>query len=528
MQSTELNETQERQSQQLAEVLNLHLVGGCSARQIARKTGLSRNTVRRLIGHGRQDTPASKPAKVADAPRISMLARFEAAIRQMVADAPDIKAPAVVERLRPLGYSGGVTIVRDRLRRMRPRTPREPFLTLDFAPAAALQVDWADFGFAIPGCPRRVSALVMALCYSRYLYLEFTLSQKFGTFLRAFERGLRFFGGVTTVDIFDNMKTVVQRVGPPPVFNPSFLAYARSRGFGVVACRPRRGNEKGRVERPIGFVRERFWPGRRFASLLDLNTQATAWRDNFANNREHAETGKVPALVFEHEERHLLKALPGTPFDTDDVSSETVTKRFRIHFDRNEYSAPPHLVGQMMLLRATDEHVALLLGRKCLAMHPRSYDVGRDIEEPAHRAAVLALKPRAAHNGLAPGLERLGEIGKTYYKVLAAGQRSLVRETTRLVFLVEVFGESATASAMDEVMRTGHVGAEYVEYILRHKRGLTPSPAPLRLGDPALDGISFSEPDLAHYDDLVAPNKTLDPGTPPDLGSDYDQKERSS
>src|SRR5690606_6441828 len=93
--------------------------------------------------------------------------------------------------------------------------------------------------------------------------------------------------------------------GRPARFNPRFLAYANARGgFAVVACTPANPTSKGRVERPIGFVRERFWPGRRFADLLDLNAQAFTWRDRFANCRTHDATGKVPALVFEHEEKH--------------------------------------------------------------------------------------------------------------------------------------------------------------------------------------------------------------------------------
>ena len=347
----------DRRSQMLSEVLRLHLIEGWSARAIARHLGMSRNTVRHLLGRGKGVRRQRSSAEVS--PRESMLAPYDAAIRKLLDEAPEIKAPAVVERLRPLGYTGGITIVRDLLRRIRPRTPREPFLTLDFHPGAAMQVDWADFGFAIPGCARRVSALVMALCYSRYLYLEFTLSQAFGTLVRAMDRGLRFFGGVTTVDIFDNMKTVVLKHGPPTVFNQNFLAYSRARGFGVVACRPKKGNEKGRVERPIGFVRERFWPGRRFTDLLDLNRQATTWRDDIANNREHEVTNKVPALVFAHEERAVLKPLMDVYFETDDIASYTVTKRFRVRFDRNDYSVPPRLVGQTVVIRANDEVVAV-------------------------------------------------------------------------------------------------------------------------------------------------------------------------
>jgi len=502
-----------REATRLAEVLRLRLVEGHSLRAISRRLHLARKTVRKLLGQRRPAPPSAPPA------RGSVVDLYDAEIRRLLADTPDLKATTVLERLRPLGYSSGITILRERVRSLRPRPPREAFLTLDFAPGAAFQVDWADFGFALPGCLRRVSAFVMAACYSRYLYLEFTLSQAMGTFLRCMERALHFFGGVAVADIFDNMKTVVlSHTAQATVFNHRFLEYARARGFAAIACNVRKANEKGRVERPIGFVRSRFWPGRRFADLFDLNAQATQWRDDFANHRVHEETGKVPALVFQHEEQRLLKPVPDTLFDTDDLDSTGVTKTFRVTFDRNRYSVPWRLVGQTVLVRANDDAVSMFLGPKPVAAHRRSWNIGEDIEHPSHKDGLLERKPRAAAGSLPPGLVGLGATGVAYFKTFAAGHRSVQRETKRLVFLVELFGETATRDAAAEVMATGHVGAEYVEYVLRHKKGLRPAPAPLRLGDPVLDALSFREPDLSVYDQLVPAPMTRDPGDPPTRG----------
>ena len=507
----------EADATRLSEALRLSLLEGLSIRAISRRMQLARKTVRKLLGRG----AIAKGALVA-APRGSVLDLYDVEIRRLVTDTPELAAPAVLERLRPLGYTGGITILRDRLRRFRPRPAKEAFLTLDFAPGAAFQIDWADFGFALPGCPRRVSAFVMVSCYSRYLYIEFTLSQAMGTFLRCMERGLQFFDGVATADIFDNMKTVVLSHAPhATVFNRRFLEYAKARGFAVVACNVRKGNEKGRVERPIGFVRVRFWPGRRFTDLLDLNRQALRWRDDFANHRVHEETGKVPALVFRHEEHRHLKRIPATPFDVDDVETSGVTKTFRVTFDRNRYSVPWRLASQNVVVRANDDTVAIFLGPKQIAAHRRSWDVGQDIEHPSHREGLLERKPRAAAGALPPGLAGLSETGTGYFKIFAAGGRSVQRETVRLTFLVELFGEHATRTAIDEVMATGHVGAEYVEYVLRHKKGLTPSTAPLRLGDPVLDALSLREPDLSVYDQLVPTAMTLDPGALPAFDQDH-------
>jgi len=488
----------------VAEVMRLHYTDGLAMRAISRRLGIARNTVRRILGR------RPRKAREQQAPRSSLLDPYVPQIQRWVSDTPELKATTVLERLRGLGFTGGITIVRDRVSKLRPREAKA-FLTLDFAPASVMQVDWADFGYALPGCPRRVSAFVAVLGYSRFLYIEFTVSQAFGSFVRCMDRALSFFGGTTTMSLFDNMKTVVLSHTPLATrFNRDFLEFARVRGgFGVVACNVRSPHEKGRVERPIGFVRDRFWPGRRFTDLFDLNRQATSWRDEFANRRIHETTGKVPTLVFENDEKKLLKPLSTDRFDTDDRDCTGVTKMCRVRFDRNLYSVPWRLVSQSVVVRADDQMVSIFLGPKQVALHVRSWSIGEDVEDKSHRRPLEEHKPRAGARDLPAALAELGESGVRYFVILAAGRRSIARESLRLVWLVELFGSSATRSAMDEVMTASHVGAEYVEYVLRHKRGLTARPEPLRIHIPELDGVRLPEPDLSQYD---RPRKTIDPG----------------
>ena len=406
--------------------------------------------------------------------------------------------------------------MRQRLRVLRPRPHAEAFLKLDFAPGEVAQVDWADFGFALPGVPRRVSAFVMVMGYSRKLYIEFSLSQSMGSFLRCMERAHDYFGGTALVDVFDNMKTVVLKHTPRiTVFNPTFVEYARVRQFAMQACNPGKANEKGIVERGIGFVRTRFWPGRRFSGLFDLNAQAAVWRETFANARVHDGTGKVPDLVFEHEEKAVLRPLSSTKFDCDDKLSTGVTRQHRVHFDRNDYTVPWRLTAQSVLVRANDETVRIFWGPSKWPSTSAPWSMRDDVKHDSHERALREHKPRSKAGDLPAELERLGDLGTRYFRLFAAGNRSVQRETVRLVLLVELFGESAAADAMDEVMRTGHVGAEYIEYVLKHRRGLTPAPLPLRLGNRELDSISLSEPDLSLYDDL--PDRlTKDPGPVPE------------
>jgi len=492
---------------QLAKVLQLKLVEGKGIRAIHRETGLDRKTVRALLG-------AAQTAAKKTTPRPSMLDPYEPALRKLVEDCPTIRAPAVLDRLRAQGYQGGVTILRDRLRELRPRPKQEAYLSCSYAPGRMLQIDWADFGYALPGCARRVSAFVAALAYSRLLFIVFTLSQAMGCFLRCMDAALRFYGGRTLVDVFDNMKTVVlERTGRTVRFHPTFAQYAATRGLAIQACTPRRPTEKPYAERPIGFVRTRFWPGRRFADLFDLNAQAAKWRDDIANNRVHDETGKVPSLVFKNEERHKLGPLLPAFFDTDDLVSTGVSTTSWVDFDRNDYSVPWRLHSQPVLVRANDEQVSIWLGTKRVAVHNRCWGVGEKVEDKSHQQGLLELKPRAAMGMLPPELRGLSGPAEEYFKILAANSRSLRREIQQLVLLSELFGDAHVREALAEVMATGHIGAEYVEYVLRHKKGLSPGPAPLRLDNTTLDEIRLRDPDLAAYD---LPRKTLDPGDPPE------------
>jgi transposase len=496
-----------------AEVLRLRYVDGLSTRAIARKLSMARRTVRSLLG---ERMPVGRPRE--PAPRESILTPFEPEIRRRLEADRDLRAPALLESLRLLGYRGGISVLRERMRKLRPRPHIEVFSSFtDVRPAQRLEVDWAHFGYLIPGLPREVSVFVALLVYSRLLYVEFALSRAMGSFLRCMDRATAFFGGLTSVDVFDCMKTVVVgRAGGKPIFAPRFVEFARARGFAISATLPRTPTGKPFVERAIGFVRTRFLPGRRFVSLDDLRMQGGVWRDTFANGREHELTGKIPSLVFEHEEKLFLRPPSGRPFDTDDLDSTGVDKTHQVYFDRNHYTVPWRLGGQQVLVRANDETVRILLGPKEVACHARSWLIGEHVRDDRHEQGMREERVRRQAGALPYTLEPLGDVGARYFATLAATRRSIRTEEQRMVLLCELFGAAATASAMHEVMLTGHVGAEFVEYVMRTKRRLVPSPPPLRLGDPELDSLVLREPDLTVYDDIGARRPLRDPGEPPD------------
>ena len=337
--------------QQKEDVLRLHFVEHLSTRQIAERLGMARRTVRDVI-RGRQTLPA--PRK----PRVTQLGAHEGFIKKELERVPTMNAPAMLERLRAQGYAGGISVLRDRMRALRPKPQIEVFSHFDVRPGQRLEVDWAELGYVLPGVLRRVSAFVAVLVYCRLLFVTFALSHAMGAFLRCMDRCLRFFGGRASVDVFDNMKTVVTgRVNGVPILHPTMVEYARVQGFAVSATKPRHPTGKPFVERGIGFLRTRFLPGMRFSDLPTLERDATAWQNTYANAREHETTGKVPALVFEHEERHALLPLREVHFDTDDVLTTSVARTHQVGFDRNQYTVPWRLAGQRVLVRGDDHSV---------------------------------------------------------------------------------------------------------------------------------------------------------------------------
>jgi transposase len=285
-----------------AEILRLRYAEQWALSKIARHLGVHRASVRKVV---RRRSVALTPAP--PRPRTTLLTPFHARLQALLTEDPERSAVNLLQVLRTEGYRGGISALRALVRRLRPGPVREAFVSLRFAPAEAAQIDWGEFGDVF-GIGRAVHAFLLVLCYSRLLTVVFTFSQTLEAFLRCHEQAWAFVGGVTRECWYDNLATAVaERHGRLVRFHPRFLAYAGHHGFRPVACTPGRGNEKGRVEDALKYLRGNFWPGRTFRDLADLNAQAQAWRDAIANQREHRVTRRIPALLLAEERPHLQR-----------------------------------------------------------------------------------------------------------------------------------------------------------------------------------------------------------------------------
>lgn len=477
-----------------AEVLRLYFTEKLSQRQIAFRTGIHRQSVAAIIQRQRvqmERTPAT---------RVSILEPYYDRIEALLREDPGRSSMNVLQKLRLAGYRGGSTILRDYLRIRRPESEPKAYLSLEFLPAQASQVDWGDFGDVF-GWGRKLWCFVMVLCWSRMLYLEFTLSANFESFLRRHENALRFFGGLTSEIWYDNLgSTVAERQQKLIRFNPRFLAYSGYHGFKPVACNKAAGWEKGRVEDGVKFVRSNFWPGRRPKDVDDLNGQAFGWRDQFANKRLHATTRKIPELIFNEEKPKLLPLRP--PYDTDEVRSPRVSHQFRVDFDANKYSVPWRLSGRILTLRADDHTVSLWSGHKRITCHPRCWLKDQAVINDKHEEGLHQTKPGAQPHADLQAVKALGPHASRYLEFLGAQNRSLRAELRHLLTLVVLYGAQAVEQTMGKALSQGIVGSHHLERLLIQAQNPALHPAPLKLSDPRLI-LPPQNPDLRAYDALL-------------------------
>ena len=317
-------------------------------------------------------------------------------LRQTLERYPRLRATRLYQMIRPRGYTGSISQLRRVVAGLRP-TPREAFLRLRTFPGDQAQADWAHFGeISIGRARRRLSGFVLTLSYSRALWLEFFLDQSLENLLLAHVHAFQDWCGAPRTVLYDNLKSVVlERHGDAIHFHPRWLELSAHYHFVARPCRPARGNEKGRVERAIQYVRASFFAARPFTTLADFNRQALDWRNQVAHQRSWpGDDSRSVAPVFEEEKAHLLP-LPAHPFCCDLMRTLYADKTLSVRFDLNDYSVPPRALGRALTLVASPTAVRLLDGSTEIASHRRSYDRHQLVEDPAHRQALLEQKRKA-------------------------------------------------------------------------------------------------------------------------------------
>ena len=433
--------------------------------------------------------------------RTSKLDPFKGQIVRWL-DTHPYSAQQIFQRLREAGYAGGPTIVRAYVQRIRPR-PAQAFLKLDFAAGEAAQVDWGEFGtIAVGSTQRRLSFFLMVLCHSRRMYLEFTVSQQMEFFLACHENAFAAFGGVPARIMVDNLKSaVLQRlVGATPVFNPKYFDFSRHWGFEISPCNVRSGNEKGRVENGVGYVKKNFLAGLELADFAALQPAGALWVDTVANVRIHAATQQRPIDRFEDERAHLRPLNPAG-FDLARVCVVRATKQFRVPLDANHYSVPARYAGVRLILKAYAQRVCIYDGEHLVARHARSMDRHQDIEDPEHARQLLTQRKSAREQRMLMQFLALSPRAQAYREGLEDKRVNARVHLRKIVALAELHGSEAVARALDDGLELQAFSAEYIANILAARRRIDAPAAALQLTRRAdLLDLELPEPDLSIYD----------------------------
>jgi transposase len=482
-----------------AEIRRLYKVEKLSERAIARRLGIHRDTVKRALA-------GDEPPSYQREGRVSVLEDYKAKIHALLGQDHELSGVRILEIIRGDGYAGQVSILRDYLRQVRPAyKSRAVYLRMSYEPGEYGQVDWGEM--PQPGLWQgqwcKVYALVMVLCYSRLMYLEFSLSSQLADFLRCHQNGLHFFGGSPKVWVYDNLTSVVnQRRGKEVSFNETFAQFAGYYLFCPHPCWPAAPNQKGVVERPIDYIKGNFWAGRYFADFPDLVQQGWGWLQETANARVHRTPRPVPRQMFELERSQLI-AFPAERFDTSWVLYPRVSKDCVVRVQTNDYSVPWEIAQchRRLEVRVEGEWVRLRVEGREIACHARCYGRHQQILNPQHYAGLHQHQPGAALARLEQGfLSAYGEVGQRFYEGLGRKTERLQSALQAIVHLESQYPHSDILAAVRWAVEHRYFDPLAVEYLLRVV-SLTPGPVP---PTPTSVEVVVEERALSSYDYFIS------------------------
>ena len=343
---------------------------GFSERAIARKLGVHRNTVKKYIQSGQ--TPKYKKKTR----RESILAPYHRVIDDFLIE-DDYRATWIYNRIKQLDYSGGYGIVKNYVRQVKQKNRRQAYIRFETIPGLQGQMDWADFQVADRnGNSFAVYLFVLILGFSRAMFAMFVDRCTLQAFMDAHIHAFHYLGGIPMEMLYDNMKhVVISRKGGQTIFNVEFSHFAQHYGFKPVACPPYSPWVKGKVERPVDYIREAFWRGYTFTSIEQANRDLLIWLNESANRRKHGTHLQMVDMRW-RKELASLSPCPASDYDTSIKEYRKVYKDCSISYNASRYQVPPEVIGKKILLKIKDGTIRFYDDDRLLVTHQEAEERG--------------------------------------------------------------------------------------------------------------------------------------------------------
>ena len=481
-----------------AKILRYHFVDQWRVGTIATQLGIHHSVVDRVLSQ------AGLP-KIERSPRASIIDPYLPFIIETLESYPTLTAARLYDMVKQRGYPGGPSLFRQRISQLRPRKQPEAYLRLKTLPGEQGQVDWGHFGHLQFGKAKRpLMAFVMVLSWSRQIFLRFYLNAQIENFLRGHVSAFETWHGLPQVLLYDNLKSaVLERQGDAVRFHPTLLALSAHYRFEPRPVAVARGNEKGRVERAIRYIRDNFFAGRDWQTLDELNTQADEWCQGVSANRRCPQNQELLVKEAFLQEQPRLTTLPDNPFDTRERQIVRAQKTPYIRFDLNDYSIPYQQVQKTLHVDADLQQVRILAGDGLIAQHPRSFAKGEQIEQQEHINALWLAKTQAK---LHRGQDRLTQASDHIPILLQQSiERGHVLKTTvRLLNeYLDYYGRDELHAAVGEALKQQSPYPQAVQQILARRRDENRRPPPLAVAVPdKVKHYSVKPASLAAYDKL--------------------------
>jgi transposase len=447
-----------------AKILRLYHSEAWPVGTIAAQLRVHADVVRRVLS-----------AKLAPRPRPvrpTMLEPYLPFIEETLRRWPTVCARRLFDMCVDRGYRGSPDHFRHRIRLLRPKKAAEAYLRLKSFAGEQAQVDWGHFGRIPVGRARRqLVAFVMVLSHSRMIFLRFFRDARLASFLAGHVEAFQFFQGCPRVILYDNLKSaVLERVGDAIRFHPQLIELATHYRFDARPVAIRRGNEKGRVERAIRFVRDSFFAARRWGNIEDLNAQAIEWCRGRSADRRWVEDRKRTVREVFAEEQGKLQALAPNPFPCQTIEEVKIGKTPYARFDSNDYSVPHDKVRRTLAVAASETTVRILDGTAVICEHRRSWDKGACVEDPAHVAALVEAKRRARKERAGDRLVRSAPSVEPLLVELGCRGENLGSVTVRFMRLLDAYGAERLDRAAKEAGERGAPHPHSVSLILERER----------------------------------------------------------